>query len=166
LYITFISKNCIDIKFYIKNTGIQKEKDLSNPNFLNLEKTYTSIFINVLKEIYFLLITFQHFFQENRPDAFYLWPLKRPVGEIWFACQPVGINTLRQVVKNLFQEAGIQGHYTNHSLRATAATRLYESFPEELVAETIGHRSVAVREYERTGQAMKQKASELNHSVV
>ena len=34
---------------------------------------------------------------------------------------------LGQTVKQLCPKAGIQGHFTNHSLRATAATRICES---------------------------------------
>ena len=47
--------------------------------------------------------------------------------------------------------------YTNHSLRATAATRMFAgSVPEKLVAEKTGHRSLkALRSYERTDTRMQ-----------
>jgi len=49
------------------------------------------------------------------------------------------------------KNAGFQGYYTNHSLRATAATRLYNAgMDEQLVAEKTGHRSSAIRSYKRT----------------
>ena len=51
-------------------------------------------------------------------DAFYLKPLSKPTGEMWFQSQPVGHNILGGVIKH---------HFTNHSLRATAATRLFEA---------------------------------------
>ena len=52
------------------------------------------------------------------------------------------------------KQAGIKGNKTNHSLRATGTTELYESgVPEKLIQERTGHRSLeALRVilYERT----------------
>ena len=49
------------------------------------------------------------------------------------------------------QKGGLPGYYTNHSLRATAATRLYHAnFDEQVIQEVTGHRSLAVHEYKRT----------------
>ncbi|XP_062573148.1 zinc finger MYM-type protein 2-like [Saccostrea cucullata] len=49
--------------------------------------------------------------------------------------------------------AGFTGHYTNHSLRATAATRLYDAgIDEQLITEKTGHRSTSVRSYKRTNE--------------
>ena len=43
------------------------------------------------------------------------------------------------------------GFYTNHSLRATCATRLYENnVDEQLIMEQTGNNSNAVRKYKRT----------------
>ena len=49
-------------------------------------------------------------------------------------------------------EAGIGGYRTNHSLRATAATRLYQAgVHEQLIIERKGHRSLeGVRSYKHT----------------
>jgi hypothetical protein len=105
--------------------------------------------------------------QKNRPDAFYLRPLQK-CGRagwanipVWYACAPVGVNTLGSVVKRLCQEAQLEGFFTNHSLRATAATRLFRSgMSEQVVCETTGHRSAtAVREYQRSGEVLKRSAS-------
>ena len=64
----------------------------------------------------------------DRPDdAFYLKPLSKPTGETWFQPWPVGHNIVGGVVKCLWTSAELQGHFTNHSLRATAATRLFEA---------------------------------------
>ena len=64
----------------------------------------------------------------NHPsDPFYLKPVPNPVdGEYWYYPHAVGHNMLGQTVKRLCEKAGIQGHFTNHSLRATAATHLFE----------------------------------------
>lgn len=93
-------------------------------------------------------------------DAFYLRPLKEPKGNVWFSKQPVGVNTLSMVVKRLCHAAGLGGHRTNHSLRASAATRLYNcQFDEQVIAETTGHRSNSIRQYKRTSDDLKEQAS-------
>ena len=50
------------------------------------------------------------------------------------------------------KSAGIEGYKSNHSLHATAATRLYSSgVDEQLVMEGTGHRSTeGIRSYKRT----------------
>ena len=90
--------------------------------------------------------------QDRPSDAFYLSPLAKPKEHCWFSKIPLGHNTLKNIVKNMCQKAGIQGFKTNHSLRATAATRLYSSgIDEQLVMERTGHRSVeGVRSYKQT----------------
>ena len=42
------------------------------------------------------------------------------------------------------------GYYTNHSLRATAATRLYErGYDNQAISSVTGHGTTAVEEYKR-----------------
>ena len=81
-------------------------------------------------------------------DDFYLRPLANPCANIWYASQPIGHNTLSKIVGKLAETAGLKGHYSNHSLHATAATQLYHAnFDEQLITEVTGHRSNAVRGY-------------------
>ena len=83
-------------------------------------------------------------------SAFYFKPLIRPKPDIWFASTPVGHNFLRDMVKNIMSLAGFEGHYTNHSLRATTATRLFhDDVPEQLIRAQTGHRSNAIFAYKR-----------------
>ena len=91
---------------------------------------------------------------DNRPaDAFYLKPLKNPSGWMWYATVPVGVNTLANVVRNVCQAAGFVGYFTNHSLRATAAARLYDAdVDEQLIKWKTGHSSDAVRSYKRANE--------------
>ena len=80
------------------------------------------------------------------PGPFYLRPLVNPKGKVWYAKAPIGRHKLSGIVANLCSQAGIGGYRTNHSLRASAATRLYEaSVDEQLIAEVTGHRSKAIR---------------------
>ena len=60
------------------------------------------------------------------------------------------------------EQVGIHGK-TNHSLRATGATRLLAAnVPEKLIAECTGHRSTAgLRVYERTSIQQKQSVSDI-----
>ena len=72
--------------------------------------------------------------------AFYLSPLKTLKTGCWFSISPIGKNKLSKAIANMCKECGIQGYKTNHSLRATAATRLYMSgIDEQLVMERTGH---------------------------
>ena len=87
------------------------------------------------------------------PDDFYLRPLlQTPHSGPWYARAKVGVNTLKKILPELSKEAAVGVHYTNHSLRATAITRMYEGgVPENLISEKSGHKSIkALRSYEST----------------
>ena len=105
---------------------------------------------------------------KDRPDgAFYLKPLSKPKDNCWFCKVAIGHNTLQQVVPNLFKAAGITGHYTNHSLRVTSATRLFEaSVDEQLIMQRTGHSSTAVRAYKRIGEKLKPLTSDVLNNTV
>ena len=82
---------------------------------------------------------------------FYLHPLAVPNGNIWYSCQARGRHNLDKVVKTMCAKAGFTGKCTNHSLRSSTATCMYEKgIDEQLICEKTGHRSVAVRSYKRT----------------
>ncbi len=53
----------------------------------------------------------------------YLTPLQKPKENCWFKNVPIGRNKLSKAISNMCKECGIQGYKTNHSLRATAASR-------------------------------------------
>ena len=93
-------------------------------------------------------------------NAFYLQPLENYTLTCWFQDTPVGVNKLQKVVKIIAQKGRLPGFYTNHSLWATAATRLYHNnCDEQVIQEITGHRSVAVRSYKRTCQNQHKVAS-------
>ena len=52
--------------------------------------------------------------------------MSKPKDDCWFTLVAVGNNTLRQMTKTMFKMGGIKGVKSNHSLRATRATRLYK----------------------------------------
>ena len=83
--------------------------------------------------------------------SFYLQPRKKFIGSSWYQDRAVGVNKLQSIVRETCESAGFPGFFTNHSLRATAATRMYHNdIDEQIIQEVTGHRSVAVRQYKRT----------------
>ena len=69
---------------------------------------------------------------------------------MWYGKTPVGHNTLAGMVKTIMTEAGFSGNYTNHSLRVTTVTRLFEEGQDvKVVREQTGHRSDALLAYRR-----------------
>ena len=72
-----------------------------------------------------------------------LTPIPSPNGEVWFKTTPMGINTIRSMVRNLCAESGVEAYKTNHSLRVTAATCLFhKGVDEPLIMQRTGHRSL------------------------
>ena len=99
-------------------------------------------------------------------DVFYVRPLtKIPIDKNipWFTSVPIGKNELAKSVQKMCQLAGIPGHKTNHSLRATGASQLFQaSVPEKIIQERTGHRSLeALRQYERTTTEQHEAVSEV-----
>ena len=97
------------------------------------------------------------------PTAFYMQPLpKVPTDPLhpWFQRSPIGVNPLKNMMPNISRLSGIHTRYTNHSLRATAATRMFAAgVPEKIIADRTGHKSAkALRQYERTSDAQLQAA--------
>ena len=61
------------------------------------------------------------------------------------------------------EDAGVKGHKTNHSLRATAASELFRAnVPEKIIQERTGHRSLtALRTYEHKTDQQHQVVSSI-----
>ena len=96
----------------------------------------------------------------SRPkDSFYLRPLKNPTEHCWYAPRAIGHHTLDNTVSRICKAAGIKGFKTNHSLRVTTATRLFQAgVDEQLIMERTGHHSTdGIRTYKRSS-AQQQEA--------
>ena len=102
---------------------------------------------------------------ERKTNAFYLTPLKKPKGEIWFSTVPVGHNTLSNTVQRICLAAGVDGFKTNYSLRVTTATRLFRAgVDEQLIMQRTGHRSIdGIRVYKRTSEEQQKTVSAILH---
>ncbi len=97
--------------------------------------------------------------QNRKSSALYLRPKKNYSPGNWYMDTPMGVNAISTVVKKMCSMAGIDGNYTNHSLRATSATRMYQAGTDEhLICEVTGHRSLAVREYKHTNLVQRRVA--------
>ena len=103
-------------------------------------------------------------------DLFYCRPIEKKSDQaptysrsVWFYAIPIGRNKLSQMVPEMCKLGSITGHKTNHSLRATGATELYEAaVPEKIIQERTGHRSLeCLRMYERTSDKQKQAVSKI-----
>ena len=98
--------------------------------------------------------------KNRKSQAFYLQALKHYTPIVWFKDKALGINRLRDTVKETCKTAGLPGFYTNHSLRSTSATTMYRNdIDEQLIQEITGHRSLAVRSYKRTSDKQRKMAS-------
>ena len=79
-------------------------------------------------------------------------------GDPWYTDVPVGHNTLSKFLKEILKEGGINTeNRTNHSLRTTAISRMYENkVPHKLIMERSGHLSVSgLLPYEHATVAQK-----------
>ncbi len=76
--------------------------------------------------VYLLDTYIRHLSDETiEQDVFYVRPLDKFKGTVWYSSVAVGKNKLSSMVQAICRDAGIKGHKTNHSLRATGATELY-----------------------------------------
>lgn len=100
-------------------------------------------------------------------DIFYLKPFPEPRSHCWYYPRPVGHNVLNQTVKKLCSKVGAEGYFTNHSLRRTCATRLFQKgIDEQQIMGITGHRSSnAVRVYKEISHEQEGTISELIRPV-
>ena len=90
----------------------------------------------------------------------YLRPRVNPTPSLWYCDQALGNNKISSTVKRLCNLAGFEGKFTNRSLHAFSASRMFEcEVPEQIIKEVTGHRSDCVRIYKRTSDDIRQKAS-------
>ena len=82
----------------------------------------------------------------------------------WYYDTPVGHNILKTKLKVMFEAVGLDaGGISNHSLRATGVTRMYDKgVPEKIIMERSGHLSISgVHSYERTTCLQQKQVSDV-----
>ena len=93
---------------------------------------------------------------------FYLQSLKCPTPKQWYGREVVGSNKVKEVMKDLLSNAKIDRYFTNHSLRRSGGTRLFQAGVErKLVKEVTGHSSDAVDCYQITSDQQREKISKI-----
>ena len=86
---------------------------------------------------------------------------------MWYSTHAVGINIIRKVVSLMLPDAGLNGFFTNHSLRRTCATRLFQAGQSsKLVKEITGHISDAVNKYQETSDQQRMHLSSIIQGTV
>ena len=59
-------------------------------------------------------------------------------------------------------EAGIEGHFRNHSTRKSTCTRLFQKGVDpQLIKEQTGHKSEAIMRYKKSNIQMKKQVSDM-----
>ena len=100
--------------------------------------------------------------KEGHKPNFCLQSLHRIKPNCWYSTMPVGIKTLRKTASELLKDAGLDGYFTNHSLRRTCATHLFRAGCNvKLVKEIIGHISDVVHKYQDMSDEQRQKLSKI-----
>ena len=114
------------------------------------------------------VVSLYHKYMSLRPlnaplDIFYLQPLRNIQAHCWYKASPVGHNTLSATVKKLTTLIGETGYFTNHSLRRTCATRLFQKGVDEQAI--TGHRSKdGVRTYKKISRTQEEVTDILQNS--
>ena len=97
------------------------------------------------------------------PKCNTLYKYELPPGKVtahtWYQDRPLGVNAVAKVVNTLMTRAGIPGRFTNHSLRMTPATRMFNAGVEEqVVKERMGHKSDTIHAYKHTSDSVLEQA--------
>ena len=111
-----------------------------------------------------ILQLYQQLCLKDTPShAFYLKPSCCLTSTCWYSKIPLGHTTLSLTIDCLCKFAGIKGYYTNHSLRTTITSRLYQcGVDEQLLMERTGHRSLeGVHSYKRFLDEQREALSNL-----
>ena len=103
-------------------------------------------------------------------DIFYMKPKTATPSDAdspWYEGAPVGKETLRTMLANMCERAGVE-RKSNHSLKATGATEMFAAnVPEKLIQSRTGHHSLeALRLYERPPHEQHQAVSNVLTSAV
>ena len=99
---------------------------------------------------------------ETSKHNFYLRSMEKPNPVQWYTSQVVGLNTLRKTVGELLKKSEFDGYFTNHSLRRSNITRLFQAgVDKKLIREISGHRSDAIDKYCVTSHAQRTEISNI-----
>ena len=81
---------------------------------------------------------------KNNKANFYLRSLEKMNPAQWYSTRVLGVNSIRSTVSQMLKDAKLDGYFTNHSLRSSGTTRLFQAgVDKKLIKEFTGHSSDA-----------------------
>ena len=99
---------------------------------------------------------------KNGKSNFYLRSLEKTNPAQWYSVQVVGKHTLSKVVGKLLKDAQLDGFFSNHSLRRTSTTHLFQAgVDRKVIKEFTGHVSDAIDKYQITSVNQKEELSKI-----
>ena len=86
----------------------------------------------------------------------------------WYKRAPLGIHSLGSTMKDMAVEAGLEGNFTNHSVRKTLCTNLLQAgVAPTLIQQISGHKNVAsISSYASASKAQVKKMNEILNNPV
>ena len=100
--------------------------------------------------------------QKVKKRNFYLRSLTRTTPACWYSTRVLGVHSIKKTVGQLLKSADLDGFFSNHSLRRSSTTRLFQAgIDRKLIKEFTGHISDTVDKYQITSDAQRQKLSEV-----
>ena len=94
---------------------------------------------------------------EKKNSAFYLTPLKKPKGDIWFGTTPIGHNTLSKTLKGLCDATGIGGFKQITLCKLLVLQDFQSRMDEQLIMVRTGNRSIdGIPTYKRVSNKQKE----------
>ena len=98
----------------------------------------------------------------NGKANLYLRSLTRTTPAQWYSYRVLGVHSIRQTIKELLKHSELDGFFTNHSLRRTGTTRLFNAgVDRKIVKEYTGHTSDAVDAYQITSHTQREELSKI-----
>ena len=88
--------------------------------------------------------------------------LTRTTPAQWYSTRVLGINAIKKTVGQLLKNIDGDQFYSNHSLRRSSTTRLFQAgVDRKLVKEFTGHALNAVDKYQITSDAQRESISKI-----
>ena len=93
---------------------------------------------------------------------FYLRSLAHTTPAQWYSIRVMGIHTIQKTVSQMLKDAKLDGYFTNHSLRRSSTTCLFQAgVNRKIVKEFTGHRSDAIDKYQITSDTQCEQLSKI-----
>ena len=148
----------------------EREMKTSTGNSTNLRPFKPKIFANS-ENADRCSINAYKLFARNRPEAmcntfspFYLAINYKPSPfSPWFKSLPMGNERLQQTMIKIATNAGLVGHFTNHSVRKTMCTQLlHAGVPPTTIAQLSGHKNVqSINQYAVASKEQQQSMCQI-----